>query len=357
MRRTVIVAIACFALHVCLFILASTTARGATVAEVVEKVKSLKQKEKLDYLAKGAQAEGELVYYGTLPIDEFLPLAKVFNARYRALALQHYFSPRQGILNRALTEARAGRHAVDVIQVDVSYGYQLMNDNLVQPYMISGRERFYDGTYDPSGYWHSMYHLTTALIYNTSSVKGEQAPKSYQDLLSPAWKSKMLFDPEAGYILAAMEEAWGREKAVDYLTKLSKQEISYRRGGTLTTQVVTSGEYPLGIAINGETSAAIRDKGAPLGFRVLSPKIVKPEGLFLTKNAPHPHATLLFAEWVLSEEAQAFLATTLGKGSAMKGVRSKYKEFQLQPDYVVTPKLGPKLQAYIQDFAKIMNVP
>ena len=34
----------------------------------------------------------------------------------------------------------------------------------------------------------------------------------------------------------------------------------------------------------------------------------------------------------------------------MKGVRSKYKEFQLQPDFVVTPKLGPKLQAYIQDF-------
>jgi iron(III) transport system substrate-binding protein len=357
MHRILKIVLTILTLNLALAMLATTAARGATVAEVAEKVKSLKQKDKLDYLAKGAQAEGELVYYGTLPIDEFLPLAKAFNTRYRALALQHYFSPRQGILNRALTEARAGRHAVDVIQVDLSYGYQLMNDNLVQPYVISGRERFYEGTYDPAGSWHSMYHLTTALLYNTNSVKGEQAPKSYDDLLNPSWKGKMLFDPEAGYILAAMEESWGRAKAVDYLTKLSKQDISYRRGGTLTTQVVTSGEYPVGIAINGETSAAIRDKGAPLGFRVLSPKIVKPEGLFLARNAPHPHATLLFAEWVLSEEAQAFLATTLGKGSAMKGVRSKYKEFQLQPDFVVTPKLGPKLQAYIQEFTKIMNVP
>src|SRR5262245_8999303 len=238
----------------------AAAAGGTTVAEVAEKVKSLKQKEKLDYLVKGAQAEGELVYYGTLPIDEFLPLTKAFNARYRALALQHYFSPRQGILNRALTEARAGRNAVDVIQVDLSYGYQLMNDNLVQPYLISAREHFYDGTYDPAGYWHSMYDLTTALIYNTSSVKAEQAPKSYEELLSPSWKGKMLFDPEAGYILAAMEDSWGRVKAVGYLSKLSKQDISYRRGGTLTTQVVTSGEYPVGIAINGETSAAIRDK-------------------------------------------------------------------------------------------------
>ncbi|HEX9143832.1 MAG TPA: extracellular solute-binding protein [Candidatus Binatia bacterium] len=355
MCRAVGLIFSVLAFFVC--IVASVPARAVTIAEVAAKIKSLKQQDKLDYLARGARAEGELVYYGTIPIDEFLPLARAFNARYRSLALQHYFSPRQGILNRALTEARAGRHAVDVIQLDLSYGYQLLNENLVQPYVSSGQDRFFDGTYDTNGSWHSMYHLTTALIYNTGLIKPEQAPKSYEELLTAAWKGKMLFDPEAGYILAAMEQAWGREKAVDYLTKLSKQDLSYRRGGTLTTQVVSSGEYPIGIAINGETSAAVREKGAPLGFKVLSPKIVKPEGLFLAKNAPHPHATLLFAEWVLSDEAQSFLATTLGKGSAMKGVRSKFKEFQLQPDFVVTPKLGPKLQSYIQDFTKILGVP
>jgi iron(III) transport system substrate-binding protein len=199
--------------------------------------------------------------------------------------------------------------------------------------------------------------LTTALIYNTNSIRAEQAPKTYDDLLNAAWKGKMVFDPEAGYLLAALEEAWGREKALGYLGRLSKQDLTYRRGGTLTTQVVSSGEFPIGIAINGETSAAIRDKGAPLGFKVLAPTIVKPEGLFLAKNAPHPHAALLFVEWVLSREAQSFLATTLGKGSAMKGVRSKYKEFALRPDFVVSPKLGANLQNYIQDFRKVMNAP
>jgi iron(III) transport system substrate-binding protein len=341
---------------IAIHLLAPAAVPAASIAEVAAKAQSLKPQERLDYLAKGARAEGELVYYGTLPIDEFLPLARVFNSRYRSITLQHYFSPRQGILSRSLTEARAGRHGFDVVQVDPSYGYQLMTENLVHPYPIPGRSRFYDGTYDASGYWHSMYHLTTALLYNTSMVKPEQAPRTYDDLLIPAWKGKMLFDSEAGYILAAMEQAWGREKAVDYLTKLAKQDLSYRRGGTLTTQVVATGEFPIAISINGETSAAIRDKGAPLGFRVLAPKIVKPEGLFLAKYAPHPHAALLFAEWVLSEEAQTFLATSLGKGSAMKGVRSKYQEFQMQPDFVVTPKLGPKLQTYIQDFTRIMGI-
>ena len=328
---------------------------AAPIAEVTAKVSSLNPQDKQNLLVKGAQKEGELVYYGTMLANEFSDLGKAFNARYPFLSLKHYYAPREGILNRSLTEARAGSHAVDAIQVDSSYGYQLINENLVHPYAVAGRDRFYDGTYDPSGSWHSMYYLTTALIYNATLVKPEAVPQTYDALLDPLWKGKLLFDPEAGYILAAMEQAWGREKAVNYLTRLRKQDLSFRRGGALTTQVVSSGEYPIGIAINGETSAAIRDKGAPLGFKVLSPKIVKPEGLFLARNSPHPHAALLFVDWVLSEEGQTVLAGKLGKGIAMKGVRSKYQEFQLQPDYVVTPQLGPKLKGYIEDFAKIVG--
>ena len=137
---------------------------------------------------------------------------------------------------------------------------------------------------------------------------------------------------------------------------LTKQDLIFRRGGALTTQVVGTGEFPIGIAVNGETSSAIRDKGSPLGFKLLAPKIVKPEGFFLMKNSPHPYAAILFAEWALAEEAQSFLATTLGKGTAMKGVKSKYQEFQVQPDYVVSPKLGPKLNDYLKEFRQIMGI-
>ena len=130
----------------------------------------------------------------------------------------------------------------------------------MQSYSVPGREKFFDGTYDPSGAWYSMYYLTTALIYNTTQLKPEQAPQSYDDLLQPQWKGKLLFDPEAAYILAALEQAWGKPKAVEYLNKLTKQDLIFRRGGALTTQVVSTGEYPVGIAVNGETSSAIRDK-------------------------------------------------------------------------------------------------
>ncbi len=332
-------------------------AMPATLAEVTSKAASLSGKERAEFLVSGAKKEGQMVYYGTLPVNQFAALKSAFNSRYPFVDLKDYYSPRQGILNRALNEARAGRHAVDVIQVDVSYGYQLINEGLVQPYLFSGRQRFYDGTYDREGLWYSMYHLTIALLYNTHFVSADAVPHRYEDLLNPMWKGKLVFDPEAGFLLAALEQAWGRGKAVEYLTRLSKQDLTYRRGGSLTTQLIAAGEYPIAIAVNGETSAAIRDQGAPLGLVVLSPKIIKPEGFFLAKHAPNPHATVLFTDWILSEDGQKFLALTLGKGISMKGVQSKYKEFQLQPDFVASPQLGVKLKQYIEDLRKIMGIP
>jgi hypothetical protein len=41
-------------------VVASMPVYGATIAEVAAKIKSLKQQERINYLFKGAQAEGEL---------------------------------------------------------------------------------------------------------------------------------------------------------------------------------------------------------------------------------------------------------------------------------------------------------
>ena len=107
MCRTVKIILACFALHVCFFILASTAACGATVAEGRGKSKITQAKEKLDYLAKGAQVEGELVYYGTLPIDEFLPLARFLTPVIVPWLCSITFPTPGNPQPRALTEARA----------------------------------------------------------------------------------------------------------------------------------------------------------------------------------------------------------------------------------------------------------
>jgi iron(III) transport system substrate-binding protein len=335
---------------------AFTTARAATVEEVTAQISSLGAAEREAFLAKGAREEGQMLFYSTLPVNQFAVLKEAFNARYPFVTLNQFYSPRQGILNRALAEARAGKQMADTIMVDLSYGSQLLDENIAHAFPLADRKRFFDGTYDNRGYWHTMYYLTTALVYNPREVPADQVPRTYTDLLHPRWKGKLLFDPEAGYILAAMEHAWGKEKAVDLLNRLAKQNVTFRRGGTLTVQLVAAGEYPIAISTNGETAAEFKDKGAPLGFSVLPPKIIKPNGLFLAKKAPHPRAAVLFTSWALSEEGQKTLASSLGKGVAMKGIQPKYADFQGTPDFVVGVDLGAKIKQYIRDFQKIFGV-
>ena len=329
---------------------------AATLPEVISQVEKMSRAEREAFLIKGARDEKDVMFYATTPVNQVAVLKKYFSARYPFIDLKHYYSPRQGILNKTLAEYRGNANLVDVVMTDVSYGTVLIKEGVSGAYSTPDVQRYVRGSYDPKGQWYTMYMLTTALVYNRNQVKPNDAPKTYQDLLDPKWKGKMIFDPEAAFIMAAMEQAWGKEKARDYLARLAKQDLIFRRGTTLTSQLVAAGEQPIGVTINAETTAEMRDKGAPLAFSVLPPRIIKPNGFFVAKKAPHPHAAMLFTDWSLSEEGQKVLAVDLGKGVAMKGIPSKYKEFQGEPDYVVGPEFGNQLKQHMTEFQKIFGM-
>ncbi len=52
------------------------------------------------------------------------------------------------------------------------------------------------------------------LGYNTNLVKRGEAPKSYEELLQPKWKSNMLLDDEAYEWFAVVLRHFGREKGL-----------------------------------------------------------------------------------------------------------------------------------------------
>ena len=330
-------------------------AAAITLPELASRVDSMSRPEREALLIKGARDEKEVMFYGTTPVTQVAVLRKSFNARYPFLELKHFYGVRQVILNKAMSEFRSGAHLADVLMTDVSYGSLFIKEGISHPYTTPDVKRYVAGSYDQNGQWYTMYMLTMALMYNRNMVKAADVPRSYQDLLDPKWKGKMIFDPEAAYVMAAMEHAWGKEKARDYLTRLAKQDLILRRGSALTTQLVAAGEQPIAIVVNGETTAEVRDKGAPIGFSLLAPKIIKPNGFFVAKKAPHPHAALVFTDWTLSEEGQKILAVELGKGVAMKGLPVKYKEFQGEPDYVVAAEFGNQLKQYMTEFQKILG--
>jgi iron(III) transport system substrate-binding protein len=53
-------------------------------------------------------------------------------------------------------------------------------------------------------------------------------------------------------------------------------------------------------------SGARKEKGAPIDYRMLDPYPGEPNGLALMSRAAHPHAAILFIDWMLSKKDKPF---------------------------------------------------
>src|SRR2546421_2442988 len=69
------------------------------------------------------------------------------------------------------------------------------------------------------------------LGYNTKFIAKDEAPKNYDDLLDPKWKSKMAWhagsDASGALVtISSLLATWGEPKTDAYIAKLARQEIT-----------------------------------------------------------------------------------------------------------------------------------
>lgn len=154
-------------------------------------------------------------------------------------------------------------------------------------------------------------NYTRYVSRNTELVR-ENEITSYRDLLHPKWKGKIIMaDPtEAGAgssFPALLAENWGLEEAKDYLRQLVKLEPVVTKDKRLHVETVARGKYHVGIAIDQENVAMFVKMGAPISQVVVAEggKLSSGAGaLGVPKNTPHPNATLVFVNWLLTKEGQ-----------------------------------------------------
>ena len=138
--------------------------------------------------------------------------------------------------------------------------------------------------------------------YNTDKVKKEELPKTYQDLLDPKWKGRLGIEAEDLDWFAALLKELGEEKGIKLFKDIvASNGLSVRKGHTLLTNLVASGEVPLALTVFNFTAEQMRQKGAPLNWFVMSPVIARANGLAVSSKAPHPHAAVLFYDFMISD--------------------------------------------------------
>ena len=324
-----------------------------TTGQILAKLAKMTPEQRQKTLVEKATAEGEVSFYSSLQAQQIDPFIQAFRKRYPFVKVNPYRVSGNRQVIKIQTEMNAGNHLFDVTNGSAEQASALKKIGAIDPYASPQRDFFAVPNKDQEGYFTSLYAIPIVLGYNTNLVKRAEAPKSYADLLHPKWKGNMFLDDEAYEWFAVLLKHFGREKGLQYMKNLAKQDLRMVRGRTAQSQLLAAGERPLAIALSGHTVWELKTMGAPLEGVILDPYFAQANKLMLARHAPHPHAAALFVDWSLSEEGQSVI-TTFGRVVARKGVKQRFPELVEKEYFLVDVDfIGPILDQSGKEFSQI----
>jgi ABC-type Fe3+ transport system substrate-binding protein len=259
-------------------------------------------------LLAGAKKEGELVIYTSAQADDIGPVAKAFEQKY-GVKVTLWRAGSEKVLQRAVAEAKGNRHAVDLVETNGPELEMLHREGLAQAVKSPHLADIIPAAKQPHGEWVGTRLNVFALAYNTKAVKKDELPKSYEDLAQPRWKGRLGIEADDNEWLAGVLQQIGEEKGIQLFREIvQKNGISVRRGHTLLTNLVASGEVPLALTVYNYKAEQLKNQGAPIDWFAIGKAVARPNGAAVMKRAPHPNAAVLFYDFELSEEGQRILA-------------------------------------------------
>ena len=168
-------------------------------------------------LVQAARKEGEIVWYTTMSLDQSKQFMDRFLKKYPFLKPNVFRSGGGALLNRVLSETKAGKNFFDVVNGNGELVLPLMELGALAPYVSPERKVIPEDLKDNKGFWTSVYVNSIVLGYNKNLVKQENLPRTYDDLLDPRWKGrKISIDDSYTTFLQGLISVWGKEKALDY---------------------------------------------------------------------------------------------------------------------------------------------
>src|SRR5262245_22505766 len=164
--------------------------------------------------------------------------------------------------------------------------------------------------------------------YNSNLTRPEEI-RSYDDLLNPKWKNKIGYlDPRSAGGGTATWAFLLKIKGEEFLKKLAAQDMLLSRDQRQLGDSLTKGKLALTIGLTYYSLAAFIKAGLP----VQSLPEVK-EGTYtscgsgalsIIKASPHPNATKVFVNWLLSKEGQEVYGKAMGQATRRLDVETKW---------------------------------
>ena len=260
-------------------------------------------------LAEGARKEGSLNLYTSLTVEDMAVLNAAFEAKH-GLKVRMWRATSDKVVQRTLAEAQAGRHEVDIVETNAPPLESLHREGVLQAVRSPLQAELIAAALPAHREWVGSRLNVFVQAYNTTLVKRSELPRSYRDLLDPRWQGRLGIEAADEDWFAGVVTALGEADGLRLFRDLvAANGISVRRGHTLLTNLVASGEVPLALTVYNFTAEQLKRKGAPLDWFAMQPVVARPNGVALARRAPHPHAALLYYDFMIGEEGQRILET------------------------------------------------
>jgi iron(III) transport system substrate-binding protein len=265
-------------------------------------------------LEDGARKETTLTWYiAQLDAERAEAMGREFSKAYPGIKVAVIRTTGQVAFQRLLMDIKNHTPQCDVFSAtDISHMPILKDRNELTSFAPEGAEHLmpqFKALSDP-GWYYVSNAARYFIIYNSTKVKPEDAPKSWTDLLDPKWKNQVAtghpgFSGCTGVWALSLKKLYGWE----FFEKLAKNNPRIGRSAADPVTLLSAGECLVGPASAGGAYPAV-DRGNPL-------TIVHPsDGLVLCvtpsaipANAPHPNAARLFMEWLMNETYSSMIAS------------------------------------------------
>lgn len=207
------------------------------------------------------------------------------------------------IATKAIAEARAGRHEVDVFHSSLGGVLPLNQRDLFvkidwSMFGTQGDSVALDGK---AGFTHNSVY---AVVYNAQKVKPSDLPQQWTDLLDPRYKGKMV---GSGFLMPRLVGflglAWGEDKALQFARDMvAKTDILLTRAPR--DPFLQSGERLYAVGDFDSAGLYWAAQGLPVDFVIPQPVAAVQFVAAAMAKAPNPNAARLLAGWMTTTEAK-----------------------------------------------------
>lgn len=275
-----------------------------------------------------AKREGTLTLYTSIADKDVQTVVAPFEKKY-GIKVKVWRAGTDKVLQRTLTEAGAKRHEADAVHISGPEMEALHREKVLQKVNSPYFKDMLPGAVPAHREWVATLLSVWVQAYNTGAIKKEDLPKTYQDMLNPKWKGKLGIEAKNQDWFSMVVKEMGEEQGLTFFRDLvSRNGISVRKGHSLLTNMVVSGEVPLALTVYNYMPEQAKHKGAPIDWFAIEPAIARSNAIGIMRHAPHPNAALLFYDYMITE-AQKFLVsmdyvpTNTSVPSPLKNMRTK----------------------------------